>query len=246
MVQKEENQVFRGKASKLNNLVLMALFENGSLSSFKLAKKVAALDVERAKKDLYHEAQKINSVLSRKKGRLPDLVNKEFIEKSEKGFSLTLNKGFCTALLCYEEIPKPSFPEQSKTLKIFPELRQIIELGRKYYPETEIEDLKEIKAITQNLLKKGLNFEVISNSDFNEYFLREQENLYFNKIKNQKYKNKSTWVSNPEINELIIQFLTRLMKICQKQFEDVNLTMEKLKLDFQSNFKASSGEGNNK
>jgi hypothetical protein len=131
-------------------------------------------------------------------------------------------------------------------LKIFPELRQIIELGRKYYPETEIEDLKEMKAITQNLLKKGLNFEVISNNDFNEYFLREQENLYFRKIKNQKYKNKSTWVSNPEINELIIQFLTRLMKICQKQFEDVNLTMEKLKLDFQSNFKASSGEGNNK
>ena len=247
MVQKEEIRVFQGKkAAKLNKLVLMALFENGSLSPFKIAKKVAALDVERAKKDLYHEAQKINSVLSRRNGRLSDLANKEFIEKTEDGFSLTFNKGFCTALLCYKQIPKPSFPEQNKTLKVFPELKQIIELTRKYYPETEIEDLEEIKTISQNLLKKGLNFEVISNNEFNEYFMREQENLYLHKIKNRKYDNKrSTWTSNPEIKELVIQYLTRLMKISQKQLEEATLAIEKFKADFQSNDKTSNGAGGN-
>lgn len=235
MVQKRENQIFQGtKASKLNKLVLMALFENGCLSPWEIAKKVAERDPERAKKNWYQEAQKINSVLSRKNGRLTDLAYKEFIEKNDKGFSLTFNKGFCAALLCYEQIPKPAFFETNKTLQIFPELKKIIELARKYYPETELEDYKELRNIAQQLLIKGFNLELLSNNEFNEHFLAQQETLYLSKIKN-KQDTKNSWVSNPEINEVIMQYLSRLQKICENQLADFRSTMEKIRVNSHGN-----------
>jgi hypothetical protein len=235
MVQTKNYQIFQGsKAARMNKFVLMALFENGCLSAFEIAKKVAALDPKRAKRNWYHEAQKINSVLTRRNGRLYDLTSKGFIEKSEKGYTLTFNKGFCTALLCYEQnIPKAAIDESSKVFQIFPELKRVIELAKKYYPEAELEDYKQMKNITQRLAMKGLNLELLSNAEFNNYYSVEMESIYLNEIKDKKDV-KNSWISNPEINEAIMQYLSRLERICEKQLADFHSTMERIRVNSQN------------
>jgi hypothetical protein len=242
MVQKKDYQVFQGsKAAKINRFVLMALFENGCLSAFEIAKKVAELDPQRAKKNWYHEAQKVNSVLTRRGGRLSDLANKDFIEKREHGYALTSNKGFCTALLFYDQIPKPAIDESNKLFQFFPELKRVIELGKKYYPETELEDYRNLKDITQRLLKKGLNLELLSNAEFNSYFSAEIERHYFNEIKDKKDV-KNSWVSNPEINEAIMQYFSHLEKILEKQLADFHSTIESIRVNSQGNKKLEIGK----
>src|SRR4030067_3775475 len=118
------NEIFAGKEGKNNRLILKTLYEKGYLTPWQIANEIANGDPERKpKEDPYHRAQKINSVLVRKNGRLSDLVDQEFLEKTGKGYCLTLNKGFCSALTLYEkEIPLPAIDEATKIDAIIPEL----------------------------------------------------------------------------------------------------------------------------
>jgi hypothetical protein len=117
----------------------------------------------------------------------------------------------------------------------------VIELGKKYYPETELEDYRNLKDITQRLLKKGLNLELLSNAEFNGYFSAEIESHYFNEIKDKKDV-KNSWVSNPEINEAIMQYFSHLEKILEKQLADFHSTIESIRVNSQGNKKLEIGK----
>ncbi len=240
MVQKREKKLFQGmKAQKINKFVLMALFENGYLTSFEIANKIAVLDPMRAKKNRYQEAQKINSVLCRTNGRLFDLCSKGFIQKSEKRYYLTLNKGFCTALLCYDKtIPTPAIEAPINTLTVFPELAKFLELVKKYSPDFEQGNQTEMlnfREITQRILDKGFDLDNLSNQEFNTYFMDEQETFYLSKNRTSQNKDAKTpnFMSIPEVNEAFTAFMNayteKIKKIFEKTMFELNSSIENIK-----------------
>ena len=221
MVDKKRFEVFHEKkAAKYNKMVLKVLYENGYLSSWELARKIVENDAERQKKNWYHETQKVQSVLVRKNGRLTDLVNKEFIEKTDKGYCLTFNKGFCSALVLYDEIPKPAIDEATKIDAILPELKEILDIVSRLHPEAMFEGYKAMREITIELLEKGLNFESISNREFNRFFADQYEESYLEELKKGKNDEKK-WEAPPELKEATQKFIFRLVAICQKQIKEL-------------------------
>jgi ribosomal protein S8 len=237
MVQKKKPEIFQGtKASKLNIAMLKVLYENGCLSKWEIAKKIVASNPGRAKKNWYYETQKVNSLLVRKNGRLSDLLRKGFIQEEEKGYTLTFNKGFCSALVFYDKIPKPVIDDTMKVFHVFPELKRLVNLSRKYFPEeAELEDHRKMREITMKLLAKGLNLELISNKEFNEYFLIEQEGAYLKKIEEKQHGKKNSWLSIPELNEAVMEFLSHLGEIAERQLKEYNLLKEKYRASSISN-----------
>jgi len=220
IVKKERFEIFQGKkAAKYNELILRALYEKGYLSSWELAKKIAESDPARAMKDWYHEAQKVQSVLVRKRGRLSDLVEKEFIEKTDKGYCLTFNKGFCSALVSYKEIPKPAIDETTKVAAFLPEFRKILDIISRIYPEETFEHYGIMREITISLLKKGLNFESISNGEFNDFFADQYKESYLEELKMEKTERKER-ETPPELKEAILDLLSHMEAMLMKQIRE--------------------------
>jgi hypothetical protein len=217
-----QHRIFAGKGAKNNELALRTLYENGYLSAWKLAKEIAINDPTRKpKEDVYHKAQKIQSVLIRKNGRLADLVEKEYIEKSEKGYCLTFNKGFCAALALYEkDIPKPAIDEATKIDAILPEFKEILDILSRHHPEAVAEMYREMRRITLTLLDKGLDFEKISNRQFNSFFADQYEEFYLEELKNKDCKEEK-WDPPPELKQSIQKFISRLTSIAQKQIKEL-------------------------
>lgn len=106
----EKIGIFKGRERIYNKLILEALFLDGPLTSWELAKKVyeRMRRTRRLPKNWkgsngYHVTQKINSVFTRKKsGRLQELFDKRYLAKGKKknGDSWTLTpKGRIAALI---------------------------------------------------------------------------------------------------------------------------------------------------
>jgi hypothetical protein len=214
-----EGKIFTGKGAKNNELILKLLYEKGYLTPWKIANELALLDPKKPK-DTYHKAQKIQSVLIRKNGRLEDLIKKDFIEKTEKGCCLTFEKGFCSALTLYKEIPKPAIDEATKIEAILPELREMLDAMIRYQPQAQLEAYKIMKEITNDLLKKGLNLEKISNNEFNRFYADQYEELQLKELKKVK-KNEEKCELPPELKEATNKFISRLLSIAQKQFKEL-------------------------
>lgn len=218
-----KNKIFTGKQARNNERILKLLYEKGYLPPWKLAKEMAINDPTRKlKEDVYHKAQKIQSVLIRKNGRLSDLVGRGFIEKSEKGYCLTFNKGFCSALTLYEkEIPLPAIDEAAKIDAIIPELKEILDIIYRHHPEAICEMYMEMREITKKLLGKGLNFEETSNREFNSFFADQYQELFLEGLKKEKDDNQKRWDPPPELTEAIQKFISRLMSIVQRQVKEL-------------------------
>lgn len=215
IIEKERFEIFQGKkAAKYNKSILKALYETGYLSSWELARKIAESDPTRAMKDWYHEAQKVQSVLVRKRGRLSDLAEKEFIESTDKGYCLTFNKGFCSALASFKEIPKPAIDETTKIAEFIPEFRKIFDIMSRIYPEEESEHYRIMREITINLLKKGLNFESISNREFNDFLVDQYKESYLAELNRGKERE-----IPPELKEAILELLSRFETACTEQLK---------------------------
>jgi len=231
-------EIFTGKKGKNNELILKALYEKGYLTPWKIAKEIAIKDLrKKPKANLYHKMQKINSVLVRRNGRLTDLVNNEFVERTDKGYCLTFNKGFCSALYLYEKkIPSPAIDEATKIDAIIPEFKEILGIISKHHPEAISETYVEMREITKKLLDKGLNFEKISNRDFNNFFAGQYQESYLNGLK-KKDDNQKRWDPPPELKEATQKLLSRLMVMVQRQVKELE--------DLQSNYCKNSPEAKN-
>jgi hypothetical protein len=215
-------RIFAGKKGKNNELILKALYEKGYLTPWEIAREIAVKDLgKKPKVNLYHKMQKINSVLVRKKGRLADLLSKEFIEKAEKGYCLTFYKGFCSALILYEIVPKPAIDEPSRVYEIFPELKEVLDITFRFFPEAQSENYGIPQEIAKKLLEKGLNFESISNSEFNTFFYAQSEEMLLKELKKER-KNEQKRETPPELKESIQKFLSRIEAMCMEQFKELS------------------------
>jgi hypothetical protein len=222
IVEKNHIGLFQGKKAKYNELVLKALYEKGYLTSWEIAKEIAKNDPTRKSKNWHHEAQKILSVLVRKDGRLPALMKKGFIEEKNKGFCLTFNKGFCSALVLYKDVPKPAIDEidDPRLKEIFPELREFMEVLSRIQPEPLLEQYRIMREITFKLLEKGLNFDVISNKAFNNFFNYQFEENSIEYLKKER-KNEQKFETPPELKEVGWKLISRLVSMCQKQVKEL-------------------------
>jgi hypothetical protein len=214
-------EIFKGKEAKNNRMILKALYEKGYLSAWQIANEIVVNCEKKPTADHYHKAQKINSVLVRKKnGRLADLIKKEFIEKTEKCYCLTFDKGFCSALTLYEEIPKPAIDKATKIAAFLPELRDFLDAMIRYQPQAQIEGLKIMQEITNDLLNKGLNLELISNNEFNRFFAAQYEELQLKELKKAK-KIEEKRELPPELKEASQRFISRLVGIAKQEFKEL-------------------------
>jgi len=214
-------EIFKGRKGTNNKLVLKSLYDNGYLSGWKLAREIAENDPRRRgkKKNWYHEAQKVYSVLVRKGGRLEELSNKEFIEKTDQGYRLTIYKGLCSALTLYENVKEPAIDELSKTYEIFPELKEAMEIISRLYPETLVEKYKVMLRTTKELLDQGWNFDRVTNKQFNKIFIpRFQENS-LRELK-EKRETGEKWEPNPELQELGLKLADRMKKILLEKVKE--------------------------
>jgi len=216
------NQIFSGKGAKNNEQILRILFEKGQLTAWGLSKELALLDPKKPK-DSYHKAQKIQSVLLRKNGRLEDLVNKEFIEKKENTYLLTATKGFCSATTLFDEekLPKPSLDFFSEdVVSLVPELKIFIQmLANLSYTQSK-EGYREVRKVTMNLLDKGLHFEKISNEEFGRFYNDEFEQYCLNLLKaGSKSPAYAEWT--PELKEASYKLIAKLSDMCQVYLKEL-------------------------
>jgi hypothetical protein len=209
-----KDQVFIGGGAKYNKLILTTLFVKGHLTVWELANEIAKSELK-PKESLYHKAQKIQSVLIRKKGRLEDLVNTEYLKrKKKKEYYLTMNKGFCTAITLFNEKETPESAINifdDNTSFFAPELKTIFRLFSNISYAQSKERYKEIRKVTTNLLDKGLNFEKISNEEFNNYFNTEGEQVSI--TLSEEVKNTTPVEATPELKEAFSNLFTKLIKL---------------------------------
>ncbi len=216
-----ELKIFSGKAAKNNEAILKILYEKGNLSAWKLANEMAALEPKKPK-DVYHKAQKIQSVLVRKDGRLKDLVKKGFVQKKEGQYCLTFDKGFCSALVLFgnKHIPKPVIDEFFNFQMLPPELRNFLSILSRYNPDALQESYREVQEVAISLLQKGLNFERLPNEEFSRLYSAQYEEFIVQRLKKgEKSKANAEWT--PELKEAAYAFVAKLNEIVQVKAKEL-------------------------
>jgi hypothetical protein len=222
------NKIFSGKGAKYNTLILKALFEKGCLSAYNIAKEIAANDPKaKTKEYFHHKAQKINSVLVRKNGRLPQLEKQEFIKRTENGYNLTIFKGLCSALALFDKVKKPGFDDFFDSYKLLPELKAIIEIASRTNPEAIIEDYRILRKITMEYLEKGINFELISNAEFNLLVNERYQKLVLDELKTEK-RGRESWKENPELQDAVMKLADRFYNLALKEMKEYAALKEKI------------------
>jgi hypothetical protein len=228
-----EHKIFAGKGAKNNELIIKILFEKGSLSAWKIAKELANLDPKKPR-DMYHKAQKIQSVLIRKKGRLEDLVVKGFIQKIRREYSLTFDKGFCSALVLFgdKQIPKPALDEFHNSAILPQELKDFMSILSSYNVFSLQESYREIQGVTISLLEKGLNFEKIPNREFSRFFSDQYEEYSLQLLRDGK-KSKANAEWTPELKEAAQKFITKMSSIVQEKAKELQELSTQYRLDLE-------------
>jgi len=226
-----KNRIFSGKEAKYNELILTVLFDKGHLSAYKLAKEIVLNDPNRKlKENIHHKAQKINSVLVRRNGRLKKLEQQEFIKKMGNEYCLTIFKGLCSALCLMKTVKMPALDPDFSSYMIFPELKKIMEIARQSYPEAVMEDYEMLRKFALDQLKKGLNFELTPNKEFITLVNQRYEELLSQDYKTDRKKN-NLWKENPEYRDAVLKLIDRLYGIAFKALEEVRVQKEKILAD---------------
>ena len=83
------------------------------------------------------------------------LLKKEFIQKTDSGYCLTIYKGLCTALTLFEKVEVSAIEEMTIYYEKFPEFKEMCEIIYRQHPEAKIELYEEILEITKELLNQG-------------------------------------------------------------------------------------------
>jgi hypothetical protein len=221
------NNIFTGKGAKNNELILKLLFEKGDLTAWGLANELALLDPKKPK-DTYHKAQKINSVLIRKNGRLSYLTKTEFIRKTDKGYCLTVSKGSCSALILFgnKRIPKPAMAEFFNLDGLPVELKDFVTILSRYNADDLQESYKEVQRIAMKLLEAGLNFEKITNLQFNRFFDEQYEDYNLERLRIGTKSNASKeWT--PELKEGAWKFVKYLNSVLQTKAKELQVLSDK-------------------
>ena len=100
----------------------------------------------------------------------------------------------------------------------------------KSYPEENLETYKIFHKITIELLKKGLNFNLIPNKEFIDFFNREYQEMSVKLLKSEK-KGEELWRNNPELRAAFLEFAERINKVAIKELESFQTIIKKLKND---------------
>ena len=221
-------ETFKGRKGKYNVAILKALYKNGYLKAWDLAKTIVENDPTRQKSNWYHESQKVNSVLLRKSGTLERLLKKEFIQKTDSGYCLTIYKGLCTSLTLLEKVEVPAIEEMTIYYEKLPEFKEMCELIYQQHPEAKIELYEEILQITKELLNQGWNIDVVSNMRFNKIFF-DYYNEYLLSHANEKRKMDKKWNPSIELQEAMLKFLDRMKQTAVEAVKQLEKEMENFK-----------------
>lgn len=190
--------IFQGKKGKYNKLIFQALHEEGYLSAWQIAKYISKKDSERRKRNWYHETQKVYSVLIRKNGRLEELVNKEYVKKTPRGYRTTYPKGYCLALTLFQDVRIPKIDVFDINLLLqgvkaqyptddvdtYASLKEMLEIYAELYPKEE--GYKLLAKATLGMLGLGLNLDAVGNEDFNRFLETHLENMFRKELKQEK------------------------------------------------------------
>ena len=226
MVVEGQIGIFQGKKGKYNTLVIKTLYENGCLSAWKIARKIADLQ-GKPKSNWYHVTQKVNSVLTRRNGTLERLLDKEFIEKTKEGYCLTTFKGFCSALTLYTDLKEPAIDWLAKTWEKFPELKEAFDIILRLHPEARVEEYKSALRVTMDLLNQGWNLDTVSNRQFNRIFTDQNNERILQEMKEKK-ENEEKWKPNPELQAAIQKFYNRIRGILSDELKQLDREFESL------------------
>lgn len=221
-------ETFKGKKGKYNKSILKALYENGSLSAWNLAKYIVRNDPKKQKRNWYHETQKVNSVLTRKSGTLDRLSENEYILRKDQNYYLTINKGFCSALTLFEKVKEPAIDDFSEAYKVIPELKEAIEIISRLHPEAMTETYRLMRTATKELLKKGLNFDTISNRQFNVFFNDQMNRISLQELKKEREKKEKS-EPNPELQECALRIMERMKGILLEQIKELDKEFKSFK-----------------
>ena len=230
--------IFQGKKGKYNQLIFKALHEEGYLSAWQIAKYISKKDPERRKRDWYHETQKVYSVLIRKNGRLEELVNKEYVQKTPRGYRTTYPKGYCLALTLHKDIKIPKIDMFDITLLLqgakaeYPmvdadthaNLKELLEI----YAElnSKEEGYRVLAKATLGMLHLGLNLDVVSNEEFRRFLEAHLEIMWQKELEQGKTWNKLD--ENPELRKRLTNLILKLTKKMKEQWKELEETLDSL------------------
>ena len=114
-----------------------------------------------------------------------------------------------------------------------PEFRDFLLLLSNLNPDFLKESYKEVQDIAVKLLNQGLNFEKLTNQQFNSYFDAQLELAQLQQLKSgQKSKANTEWT--PELREAANKFIARMVSTLRGQVKELQLLMEKYAEEQQS------------
>lgn len=223
--------IFEGKKGNYNKSILKALYEKGYLSAWGIAKHIAENDPKRRKKNWYHEAQKVQSVLLRKRGRLEELSDKTYIQKTPRGYRHTYWKGFCLALTLYKDTEVPRIDIlgadmliQSIDESLQPIFKEILEIYSELYSKKEV--YEALAKATREMLNQGFNLDAIPNKDFNTYLEMHLENVLARESEHKETRRKID--SNPELQKRVFEVLLKAKKAYLDKMKDLEKALDSL------------------
>jgi len=160
-------RIFAGKEAIYNELILKVLYEKVFLTAWDLSKELAFLTLK-PQESLTNKARNVQSRLIGKQRRLEDLVNKQFLEKTESNCYCLTFKGLCSASVLFDEHekPKPESPVFSRLGQMSSELTLSMQMLSSFFSEEYVGFHKYLRAVTNSLLDKGLRIEKVSNVQF--------------------------------------------------------------------------------
>jgi len=219
-------KIFDGKKGTYNGLVLRVLFKSSYLTAYEIAKEIARIQ-RKPKENLRLKTVDVYSVLVRENGRLAELEKKEYIQKIEKRYRLTLPKGIATALTLFKEIEDSGIDELQIILEpldeeLEPIFREIWMIYSEIYPKKEY--YRALLKATQSLIDEGLDIDVISNRKFNSYL-----ELKLEEMLQQEISKKEITILKPETYNRIYQVFQKTMNFYRekmKEFEVAQKTVE--------------------
>ena len=152
--------VFKGKKASYNAAILEVLFKHGPLTSWGVAKRIYENQKITRNRDIgYARISKIYSVIFRKKGRLDELNQKDYIMKNDSKWELCFPKGL--SILVYKPglisdvneyyLGKPIFPKS--------EFSKMRKLHTPFGIRIQI-DMKQLQRFSDVLLKRIDNLEM--------------------------------------------------------------------------------------
>jgi hypothetical protein len=181
--------IFHGKKKAYNELILKSLI-TGSKTVKQIVEYIYLNTEQKKRHNPLNVKRSIYSVIDRPRGRLKELSEKQYIEKRDGLWRLTL-KGFCVSLTLFKDfdsikrcIDSELFDQAFKgQFKMFAKHPLLALLKTKYVEDkfeeyfTKVESdprfgewfLLKLKECTEGLIKDGVDLDVLSREEFFDF-----------------------------------------------------------------------------